>query len=498
MKRCMTIGLFFVITILGFILCEGDSFLAWSEPPTGYSEKRKEKGGNLSNVKNESLPINSKGRSPFVKVAKRLMPTVVSINAEQVTKVKSPYFGLFEDPFDYFFKKDIPGIRSQEREVRRPVLGSGVIVSKDGYILTNNHIVEKADTIIVKTMDEKEYTAKIIGTDPITDIAIVKIEARNLPYAKLGNSDELEIGDWVMAIGNPFQLTGTVTVGVVSAKGRSHIAIAGGGPQLQNFIQTDAAINPGNSGGPLVSLKGEVIGINTAIKTQSFSVGNIGIGFAIPSNMANKVMKDLIQYKEVKRGWLGVSYQKLTSDLAEAYGLKEVKGIFVRKVVEDSPAEKAGIKAEDIILEWDGKKVKYDKFPILVQQSSINKKVQVKLWRGNIKFIWVKVGKKPTEVSEKEIEEWFGIQVSSLKSEEVKKFNLKEQEGVLIIEVKNNSIAERAGIQFGDIIKRVGNKKIRDLKDYESAKNTYCKKKKPVVFKIIRGETIMFIALKAK
>ena len=483
---------FLIFCFLFSVFC----FLAWSEPPGGYSEKQRVEEKKSSDIQAELLPVTSEGRSPFVRIAKRLMPTVVSINAERVTKVRSPSFDFFEDPFD-FFKREFPGHRYQEREIKRPVLGSGVIVSEDGYVLTNNHMVEKADTIIVKTMDEKEYTAKIVGTDPMTDIAIVKIDARNLPYAKLGNSDELEIGDWVMAIGNPFQLMGTVTVGVVSAKERSHIAIAGGGPQFQNFIQTDAAINPGNSGGPLVNLKGEVIGINTAIKTQSFSVGNIGIGFAIPSNMAKKVMEDLIQYKEVRHGWLGVYYQKLTSDLAEAYGLKKVKGILVQKVMEDSPAEKAGIKAEDIILEWDGKPVKYDKFPVLVQQSSIGEKVQVKLWRENsIKFVWVKVGKKPTEISEEEIGEWFGIRVGSLKSDDAKALDIKEREGVFIVEIENGSIAERAGIRAGDIIKRVGNKKINDLKDYEDAKKKYSKKKKPIVFKLKRGDAIIFVALK--
>ena len=493
MKKYTAIGLFLVTALVVSILYVRKPFLAWSEPPITYSEEQIKK--KFSGIL-EPLPVTSEGRSPFVGIAKRLMPAVVSIDAERVTKVRSPHFDFFEDPFD-MFKKGFPEFKYREREFKRPVLGSGVIVSENGYVLTNNHMVEKAEKIIVKTMDEKEYTAKIVGADPVTDIAIVKIDAQNLPYAKLGNSDELEIGDWVMAIGNPFQLMGTVTVGVVSAKGRAHIAIAGGGPQLQNFIQTDAAINPGNSGGPLVNLKGEVVGINTVIKTESFSRGNIGIGFAIPSNMAKRVMEDLIQYKEVKRGWLGVYYQKLTSDLAEAYGLKKANGILVQKVMEDSPAEKAGIKAEDIILEWDGKPVKYDKFPVLVQQSSIGEKVQVKVWReNNTKFVWVKVGKKPTEISEEEIGEWFGIRVSSLKSEEVKRFGIKEQEGVLIIEVENGSIAERAGIQIGDVIKRVGNKRINDLKDYEDAKKKYSKKKKPIVFKLKHGDATIFVALK--
>ena len=496
MKKYITIGLFLTIA-LATILYVRNPFFAWSEPPGGYSEKQ-EKGEKSLMVQDEYLPITPTGKSPFVKIAKRLMPTVVSINTEQVTKVKSPYFDFFEDPFD-FFKKGIPEFKYHEQEVKRPILGSGVIVSENGYILTNNHMIEKAGKITVKTTDEKEYTAKIVGTDPMTDIAIVKIEESNLPYAKLGDSDEIEIGDWVMAIGNPFQLMGTVTVGVVSAKGRSHLAIAGGGPQIQNFIQTDAAINPGNSGGPLVNLKGEIIGINTAIKTGAFPSGNIGIGFAIPSNMAKKVMEDLIQYKEVRRGWLGIYYQKLTLDLAEAYGLKETKGILVQKIIEDSPAERAGIKAEDIILEWDGKEVNFDKFPVLVRESSVGEKVQVKLWReGNIKFIWVKIGKKPTEISEKEIEEWFGIKVSSLKSEEASRFDVKEDEGVLVIEIEDGSIAERAGIRIGDVIKRVGDKEIRNLKDYENARKKYSKKKKPVVFKLKRGEIIIFVALKTE
>jgi serine protease Do len=459
-------------------------FLVHSEPPTIRSSP-----------KARSLPLTSDGRSPFVKIAKELLPTVVSIQAERVYKVSSPLDKFFEEPFFEWFFKRHPEFQFP-KEVKRPILGSGIIVSEDGYILTNNHIVRKASKIIIKTIDEKEYTAEIVGTDPETDIAVVKIDAKGLKHAILGNSDEMEIGDWVMAIGNPFQLMGTVTVGVISAKERKGLSIMGGTPLFQNFIQTDAAINPGNSGGPLVNLKGEVIGINTAIKSGGLQLGNIGIGFAIPSNMAKRVMNDLIKYKEVKRGWFGVQWNPLTPDLAEAYGLKEVKGVLISKVLKNTPAERAGIKPEDIVLEWDGKEVSASDFPLLVAQTPVGKRVKVKVWRNKRTHIFeVKVGIRPVE--EKIVpEKWFGMEVASLLSEEAKKLEIDEQEGVVVIGVESGSEAELKGIRRGDVIKKIGNKKIRNLSDYEKIRKKLRDVKKPIIFKIKRGERIIFVALK--
>ncbi|MDI6840631.1 MAG: Do family serine endopeptidase [bacterium] len=454
-----------------------------SEPSTLWEQEATPQG------EVQQIPITPEGKSPFVKVAKELLPTVVSISAEQVLEVRSPFSDFFEDPFDDFFKRFFPEFRREypKQKIRRPILGSGFIVSEDGYILTNNHIIERASKIVVKTMDEKEHKAEVIGTDNMTDVALIKIKAQNLHYARLGDSDEVEVGDWVMAIGSPFQLMGTVTVGVVSAKGRAHLEIAGGGPQIQNFIQTDAAINPGNSGGPLVNIKGEVIGINTAIKTAGvYPAGNIGIGFAIPINIAKKVKEDLFVYKEVRRGWLGISYQRLTQELAAAYELKEPKGVLVQKVLPNSPALEAGIKEEDIITEWDNKEVSFDAFPSMVAQTKIGKEVAVKILRkGKTLTLSVKVGKRPTEeeVAKTTAEEWLGIQVTA------------NQEGVVVAKVKEDSPAYEAGIQPGDVIKRIGEKEIQNIKDYKDAKSTYSRQKSPILFKLQRGDMTIFVAL---
>ncbi|MCK4353100.1 Do family serine endopeptidase [candidate division WOR-3 bacterium] len=430
-----------------------------------------------------TFPLTSEGKSPFVRIAKELMSTVVSISAEQTVEVVSPFSDFFEDPF---FKHFFPEFK---QKAKRPILGSGFIISENGYILTNNHVIAHASKIVVKTMDKKEYEAKVIGADQMTDVGLIKIKAQSLPYAKLGDSDEIEAGDWVMAIGNPFQLMGTVTVGVISAKERTNLSIGGGGPQIQNFIQTDAAINPGNSGGPLVNLNGEVIGINTAIKTAGYyPSGNIGIGFAIPINLAKKVKEDLIKYKEVKRGWLGVRYQDLTPELGEAYGLEKAQGVLVGEVLPNSPALRAGIKEEDVILEWNSKKVSYSNFPVLVAQTSIGKKVKVKVFRNHKTYIlWVKVGKRPTEVSGASTvsEEWLGLQV-----------NFRTSKGIVVTKVNPSSPAADAGIRVDDIIERIGKKKIGDLKDYKEAQLRYKGQKSSLLFKLKRENMIIYTAVR--
>lgn len=468
------------------------------------------------------LPLTSKGKSPFVKIAKELMPTVVSISAEKNIEVRDPFYDLFEDPFDFYrrFFPDFspyqqqPKSKSKTRKIPRqyPGLGSGFIISEDGYILTNNHVVREMDKLTVKTMDEKEYEAKVVGTDPATDVALIKIDAKGLPYAKLGNSDDIEVGDWVMAIGNPFQLVGTVTVGIVSAKDRKDIGgIEGGGPQIQDFIQTDAAINPGNSGGPLVNIRGEVIGINSAIKGQ----WNVGIGFAVPINMAKKVKSDLMTYKEVKRGWLGITYQPLNSALSKAYDYEDTTAALVNKVIENSPAAKAGIKEEDIIIEWDGKKVNLNEFRSMVMQTPLDKKVAVKIYRDKQYLtLWVTVGQRPAEFDEtgkpkeskkskpEEAKECFGMDVVSLDGREAKTFNLgfdiNMDKGVLIYQMDGDSPAYGAGIRIGDVITKIGNKEISDMADYNKACSLYGDKRAPVVFKLNRSGSVLFIAFTPK
>jgi len=292
----------------------------------------------------------------FVSLAKKMRPIVVNISTTQMSDVRgqqefgSP-FGE-EDPFNDFWKRFFGGPLPRGRQ-RQQSLGSGFIIDADGSILTNNHVVENAQKIVVKLLgDDQEYEAKVIGRDPKTDIAIIKINTKaNLPTANFGDSDKLEVGEWVVAIGNPFGLDSTVTSGIVSAKGR-HI---GQGP-YDNFIQTDASINPGNSGGPLINLRGEVIGINTAIFSRTG--GNMGIGFAIPVNLAKELLPQLKGKGKVTRGYLGVLIQKVTPEIAESLGMERGYGALVANVSKDGPAEKAGIKVGDVIVEFDGKEVK--------------------------------------------------------------------------------------------------------------------------------------------
>lgn len=427
----------------------------------------------LSPVFAQPIPLTHQGKSPFVDIAKQVMPTVVTISAEQIIKVKrrTPDW-FFGEPFDDFFKRFFPEM-PLEREYKRPILGSGIIASEDGYILTNNHVVEHADKIIVTTFDGEEYKAEIIGTDPLTDVAVIKIKAKNLTTVRFGDSDEIEIGEWVMAIGSPLKLSGTVTVGVISAKGRSNVIR---GLTYQDFIQTDAAINPGNSGGPLVNIKGEVIGINTALATGSqFARGNIGIGFAIPINIAKKVMTDLKVYKEVRRGWLGVHFGEVTPEIAKAFGLQEKEAVYVTKVAKNSPAYRANLKEGDIILIWNGKKVTFESFPMLVADTPIGKTVFITVLRNKIKItLKVKVEKRPSEekLTSKESvpsESWLGIEVISLLSFEAGKYKVEEDSGVLVSSIQRSSLAEKAGIRERDVIKRMGDYEIKDIASYKKA-----------------------------
>src|SRR4030043_553540 len=317
-----------------------------------------------------------KAPTSFSELAERVKPAVVNISTTKTTAGRSfgsPFgrspFG--DDFFDRFFG-DIP-----QREFKQRSLGSGFVISNDGYIFTNNHVVEKADKILVKLSDNREYEAKIIGTDTKTDIALIKIKPSNsLPVAEIGDSEKVRVGEWVIAIGNPFGLDQTVTAGIVSAKGR----VIGAGP-YDNFIQTDASINPGNSGGPLLNMAGEVVGINTAIFSQSG--GNVGIGFAIPVNMAKEIAPQLKEKGHGTRGWLGVGIQKITPELSKSFGLKDEKGALVSQVVKGGPADKGGIETGDVIVEFDGNKVSdSNELPRMVAPLPVGKTVSVKLLRG--------------------------------------------------------------------------------------------------------------------
>jgi len=387
----------------------------------------------------------------FAPIIKKASNSVVNISTIRVVKpgpVFKYFFGPFgeEDPFREFFEKffgEIP-----EPEFKQRSLGSGFILDKEGYILTNNHVVEKAREISVRLLNKKEYRAEIVGRDPKTDIALLKIHAKGLQPLPLGDSDELQVGDWVIAIGNPFGLGHTVTVGIISAKER----VIGAGP-YDNFLQTDAAINPGNSGGPLLNLKGEVIGINTAIVAQAQ-----GIGFAIPINMAKNVVTQLKRHHHVIRGWLGVMIQQVTPQIAQALGLKTPEGALVGDVTPGGPADKAGIKRGDVIIEYDGHPIKeMNELPRLVAMTPVGKKVKVKVWRnGKIKTFEVKIGelKEETIARRPQVTHYLGMKVR------------KTEQGVMIIQIRRGSAAAEAGLRRGDIILEINRRPIRSEKDY--------------------------------
>jgi serine protease Do len=444
---------------------------------------------------------NSELRSPselpdFVALAKKMKPVVVNISTTQVGEARgqqefgSP-FGE-DDPFNDFWKRFFGGPIPRGPQRQRS-LGSGFVIDADGSILTNNHVVENAQKIVVKTSDDQEYEAKVVGRDPKTDIAVIKITAKTgLTVASLGDSDKLEVGEWVMAIGNPFGLDSTVTSGIVSAKGR-HI---GQGP-YDNFIQTDASINPGNSGGPLLNLRGEVIGINTAIFSRSG--GNIGIGFAIPINLVKELLPQLRGKGKVTRGYLGVLIQKVTPEIAESLGIDKARGALVANVSKDGPAEKAGVKVGDVIVEFDGKEIKESgDLPIVVARTPVDRKVRMKVLRDKKDLqLTVTVGElKDEEVVASAPEKGeLGMTVQKLTPQMAESLGLDRAEGVVVSAVDPGSAADEAGIRRGDVILEIDRKPIRGIEEYKKAV-AGARKGKGVLFLVRRGESTLFLALK--
>ena len=402
----------------------------------------------------------------FSEVAKNVNPAVVTITSEKVQKEQ------YRNPFEEFFGDEYFRYYAPERERRSQALGSGVIVdSSNGFIITNNHVIQDADEISIILIDEREFEAEVIGADPKSDIAILKIEAENLSAVGLGNSDNLDVGEWVLAIGSPFSanLSHTVTAGIVSAKGRSSVI---GGVDYQDFIQTDAAINPGNSGGALVNLDGELVGINTAIATGGYMRSNAGVGFAIPSNLANNIMKDLISEGRVIRAWLGVFIQDVNDGIAKALDLPDRNGSVVTEVVGDSPADKAGFKVEDVIIEFAGTKVRDSShLKNLVSSSQPDTKEPVRIIRrGRERTLRVNLVELPQEdvifASKSPPAYSLGMRVEDLDESTLRQFRLSEDEvGVVVVEVEPSSVASRSGIQPGDIIKRVGDNDIDSARE---------------------------------
>lgn len=406
----------------------------------------------------------------YIRVAEEVKPWVVTITSAKI--IRYNYRNPFEDFFDFFGYRERPGNREQdkdqEREFRQEGLGSGVIISADGYILTNNHVVQEADEIRVITMDKKDYTAKLIGRDEKTDVAVIKIEDKNLPFARLGDSDNIMVGQIVMAIGNPFsqELKLTVTEGIISAKGRSNIGLS----DYEDFIQTTAAINPGNSGGALVNLRGQLIGINTAIVSRSG--GFNGIGFAIPINMAKHVMDMLIDKGYVLRGYLGVGIQPIDEEMAQALGLKDAQGALISSVEKGLPADKAGLKEQDVVLELDGKKVNDNiDFRLRIAERQPGERVTLRVYRdGKILTVPVTLAERPGDRPQKKLSEHetekLGISVANLTTERARRYGFENEEGVVVINVKQGSEAWRKGMREGDLITSINRMAIGDIGDY--------------------------------
>lgn len=447
----------------------------------------------------EALRETSKA---FSTVAKEAIPAVVFINVEKTVasgSMRGPSgprqqnnpFDFFGDEFyERFFRDRNP---QQPREYRQSGQGSGFIISAEGYILTNNHVVGDADSITVQTHDGREFEAKLIGTDEKTDVAVIKIEGENLPILPLGNSDKLDIGEWVIAIGNPFGLTETLTFGIVSAKGRSTVGIA----DYEDFIQTDAAINPGNSGGPLINLDGEAIGINTAIFSRSG--GNMGIGFAIPINMALNIKDQLITEGKVTRGQLGVTISDLTSDVAEYFGLDSTKGVIVNEVMDDSPAKKAGLESGDIILKINGRVVEgMGQLRNYVASIEPGTTVDVVVNRnGTEKILPVSIGElseRSTQVGRSEPVRKLGLTVQNLTEDLRRRFNLGPVQGVLVSNVDPDSQAHRRGIRPGAVILSVNQKDVSTVDEYNKILQESSGSKKILLRINERGNT-RFVAL---
>lgn len=444
--------------------------LLFTAPPSAFAQSK------------ESIAALKQMGKAFASIAEKTSPAVVGLRAEKTFThpyTESPFGNQFDpfsdDLFDFFFRRSPRGRQpAPQRKYQQTAQGSGFIISADGYILTNNHLVGEAEKVKVELADEREFTAKIIGADPESDVAVIKIDANDLPYLELADSDALEVGEWVLAIGNPLGLAHTVTAGIVSAKGRSGFHLA----TYENFIQTDAAINFGNSGGPLINLDGEVVGINTAIIGSG---GNIGIGFAIPINMAKHVYKQLRESGTVARGFLGVDIQDLTPALAKAFGMENAKGVLIPDVHKDSPAEKAGLKPNDVIVELEGKPVESAKtLQTRIAMIKPDTRVKIVVMRdGKRRTLTVKLAKRPP-ISEiqgagSDAMEDLGFAVRNLTAELAERYGYEGQSGVIVSRVDPGSQAERVGIVIGALIKEVNRVQVKNTGEFNEAMKTAAK-----------------------
>jgi serine protease Do len=489
-----------ILLLVGFA---GGAVLSHPEQLHKFTLSKLEKKEDVVKEEKTSTPSERPQECPtlpsFAEIVKKVKPAVVNIKATKVIKTRpSPFFRWYGDPFEEFFRRFFEGI---PREHVERSLGSGFIIDEEGYVLTNYHVISSASEIKVSLESGKEFDAEIIGTDQKTDIALIKIKSKGpFPVIKMGDSDKLEIGEWVIAIGNPFGLGHTVTAGIVSAKER----VLGTGP-YDAYIQTDAPINPGNSGGPLINTKGEVVGINAIIYSPTGIPQNIGIGFAIPINLAKSLLEQLKKGKVV-RGWLGVYIQEVTQDIAESLGMEEPKGALVSEVIKGSPAEEAGIKRGDVIIGFAGKEIKSSReLPAMVASTEVGKVVDVKVLRdGKPITLKVKIGKMPEEgevtaKTEEGIleEEKIGLRVQNLTKEMAESLGISEPYGVIVTEVLPNSPAESAGFERGDVIVEVNRKVVRDVDEFKTQIEKALEKK-VVLFLVKRGRATIYIALKLR
>ena len=461
--------------------------------------------GTLFALSSHTQPLAS---NIFVEIAKKQNPAVVNVSTKAKAETAHKNFRVprpgpgqnkspdpFRDFYDRFFS---------ERPNQRPKrgMGSGFVIDKEGHILTNYHVIEEAGEIVVILDDngtEKEYTTTLVGSDPKTDIALIKInresgDNKDFPFLRLGSSENLEVGEWVVAIGNPFGLSHTVTVGVVSALGRS----IGAGP-YDEFIQTDASINPGNSGGPLINIEGDVIGINTAIISGNTG-GNVGIGFAIPIDIAKGILKDLRERGTVTRGWLGVMIQKITPDLAKSFGLSQSEGALVGDVIPDGPAAKGGVKRGDVIVMFDGQQVKdMEDLPKIVAATRPNSVVDVEVIRDGSRMT-LSVSIELLEDSQETVvakADPLGLQVQDITEELAQSLKLESVEGVLVSDVTAGNAAAEAGIRRGDVISEMNRSIVKDMRDYQNLMASV-QKGSSVLFLVKRGGSTIYIAVKVE
>jgi serine protease Do len=475
-RRWSYAGLIFIGVVLGILFA---SNMNWTTSGLANRNMSPVILGSQEPIQEELLSLQNTSKA-FTIISKEILPTVVSISTSRIIR-RSESDNLFDDPIfrDFFGRKFLP---QQPEAQKQQGLGSGVIVSNDGYILTNNHVIANADDIRVTLYDNRTFDAELVGTDPLTEVAVIKIDGKDLPCARLGDSEEIEVGEWVLAVGNPLALNSTVTAGIISAKGRAIGIIkdndrdrSGGSYAIENFLQTDAAINPGNSGGALVNLKSEVIGINTAIATRTG--GYQGYGFAVPINLAKKIMNDLISQGYVTRAWLGIAMKSVDELVAKRFDMEVPRGVIVEQVLDDSPAQKAGLKALDIILKLEEKAIRQsNEIQNIIALKNPGETITLLILRdGKEKSIRVKLGQRDTgkEMVSRDEEEHglpvLGLTVQTLTDDIRSRLEYyQDDEGAIVVKVEPYSAAWDARIQERDLVVRIEDIKITSASDYRN------------------------------